>query len=75
MTIIEILGQSGSLAMFGVGVVFGSLVTMVIAVGVTRKKISGLAKQEGAQAAAITPKNSEIIAAICAAVNEYRKTN
>ena len=75
MTIIEILGQSGSLAMFCMGVVFGSLVTMVIAISATRKKIDRLTKQEGLQAAVMSPKNNELIAAICAAVNEYRKNN
>ena len=83
MTITEMLGQSGVLAVLGMSMVFGFLVIMIISVSITGKimQASGAGKGTAVPAA---PANSEsnaaanaesITAAISAAVNEYRKSN
>ena len=88
MTIMEMLGQSGVLAVLGMSVVFGFLVTMIIAITVVGKimQASGAGKEAapvktGSAAPAAGAGNGAITAppvvaaAISAAVNEYRKSN
>jgi oxaloacetate decarboxylase gamma subunit len=78
MTIVEMLEQSGVLTLLGMGIVFGFLIILVIAVTTAGKIIQALGVNkdiprtaapapagDGAKAAAVT-------AAISAAVNEYR---
>jgi oxaloacetate decarboxylase gamma subunit len=79
MTIVEMLGQSGSLTILGMAVVFLFLWIMIICVNLTGRMIHrmGLDKdvqQPPAQAPAAqagTP--PQVTAAISAAVSEYRK--
>ena len=76
MTIVEMLGQSGVIALLGMGVVFGFLVILVIAISLMGKIIgttgnAGDAAVLPAQAGA--DNNSQVMAAISAAVNEYRR--
>ncbi|MDR1306727.1 MAG: OadG family protein [Treponema sp.] len=79
MTIADMLGQSGVLSLLGMGVVFGFLVILVIAVAVTGKIIQSLGDKNagspkpsaGTGGAART---TAVAAAISAAVAEYRKT-
>jgi oxaloacetate decarboxylase gamma subunit len=86
MTIIEMLGQSGILSILGMGVVFGFLVIMIICVSLSGKLIHALgldkdvlpsapAATAAPAAAAVTTINEAEIAAISAAVSEYRKIN
>jgi len=79
MTIFEMLGQSGVLALLGMGVVFLFLFILVIVVSRVGKIIQAAeaAKNANRPAAGETanPKTPQITAAIIAAVNEYRKNN
>jgi oxaloacetate decarboxylase gamma subunit len=80
MTIFEMLGQSGVLAVLGMSVVFGFLVVLVVSISLAGKLIQALGwnREEAAGApaggAAGTAGQGAVIAAITAAVNEYRKT-
>ena len=88
MTIAEMLGQSGVLTLLGMGIVFGFLVIMIIAITLAGKIIHavGLDKDVGTGPAPVRAPappagggsaaagNGEVTAAISAAVNEYRKT-
>jgi oxaloacetate decarboxylase gamma subunit len=82
MTIVEMLGQSGVLSLLGMGVVFGFLVILIIAVSLAGKVFHTLSldKDVGAparSAVAAGPstaaKTAAVTAAISAAVAEYRK--
>jgi len=81
MTINEMLGQSGVLAVLGMSMVFGFLVIMIISITVVGKimqatgagKIAPPAAPSAAPAAA--KNDAPVTAAISAAVNEYRKSN
>ena len=80
MTILEMLGQSGILAILGMGVVFGFLVIMVICVTVMGKIIQAMEGNKGAgepQAGgpALGANAAAVTAAIAAAVTEYQKEN
>ena len=82
MTIMEMLGQSGVLAVLGMSVVFGFLVIMIIAITVVGKIMQTMEVKGAAapvKAAAIAPavsgNDASVTAAIAAAVNEYRKIN
>ena len=85
MTILEMLEQSGVLTLLGMGVVFGFLVIVVICVSAMGKIVHALGadKDVGAPQAAVSPppqtggaaKNTGVVAAITAAVDEYRKDN
>jgi len=75
MTIFEMLEQSGVLTLLGMGVVFGFLIIMVIAISVAGKIIGKFVKDEGVNNAATPQKSGDVPAAISAAVNEYRKTH
>ena len=81
MTIVEMLGQSGVLTLLGMAVVFGFLVTMVLVISVVGKIINAgidpeaIAVPAGTtrQAVSITGNDTQVTAAITAAVNEYRR--
>jgi oxaloacetate decarboxylase gamma subunit len=82
MTIAEMLGQSGALTLLGMGIVFGFLIILIIAVSLVGKIIHalGLDKDAGVlpkPAASAGPstaaKTAAVTAAISAAVTEYRK--
>jgi oxaloacetate decarboxylase gamma subunit len=67
------IGQSGILAIFGMSIVFGFLAIMIIAVTIMGKLLHTRAADAQAQAAVPTGNAGEVIAAITASVNEYRK--
>jgi|TergutMp193P3_1026864.scaffolds.fasta_scaffold26841_3 oxaloacetate decarboxylase gamma subunit len=88
MTILEMLGQSGILTLFGIGVVFAFLIIMVIVISQAGKAFrtadSEKAAADKAAAAAsrlaygnipLTSNSAPVIAAITIAVGEYRKSN
>jgi oxaloacetate decarboxylase gamma subunit len=75
------LGQSGALTMLGMGIVFGFLIILIIAVTLAGKIIHalGLDKDAGvlpkpASGPSTAAKPAAVTAAISAAVTEYRKT-
>jgi oxaloacetate decarboxylase gamma subunit len=75
------LGQSGSLTLLGMGVVFSFLAIMVICVTIMGKIVQALGGNKDAAApdqgsAASSPaKTTAVAAAITAAVTEYQKDN
>jgi oxaloacetate decarboxylase gamma subunit len=76
----DMLGQSGVLTLLGMGVVFGFLVILIVAVTLVGKVIHavGADKDVAGPAPATAPsvaKTGAVAAAITAAVSEYRKTN
>jgi oxaloacetate decarboxylase gamma subunit len=75
MTIAEMLEQSGVLAFLGMGIVFGFLIILVAAISFLGRLMS--AGKTGNEVQAVTARpmadNAEVVAAISAAVNEYRK--
>ncbi|MDR1858022.1 MAG: OadG family protein [Treponema sp.] len=84
MTIMEMLGQSGVLTVLGMGIVFGFLIILIIAITVVGKVIQSLTKDQPAvtsagaapvasSSGAASGNNASVTAAISAAVNEYRK--
>ena len=73
MTILEMLEQSGILALLGVGIVFSFLTILVFAISLIGKIIGKFVKEQPAMAR--PGANGAVTAAITAAVNEYRKTN
>ena len=85
MTITEMLGQSGMLSVLGMGIVFGFLIIMIIAITVVGKVIQSMTKNQPAvtsagaapvasSAGTASGNNAPVTAAISAAVNEYRKS-
>jgi oxaloacetate decarboxylase gamma subunit len=82
MTIIEMFGQSGVLAFLGMAVVFSFLIILIASMTLVAKLISALGwdadvKKPAAAApsAGASSPNAAVVAAVGAAVNEYRKTN
>ena len=83
MTIMEMLGQSGSLTVLGIGIVFSFLVIMVLCVTAMGKIVHALGADKdvrggtGSAASASSGQSNKaaVTAAISAAVNEYRKEN
>jgi len=75
MTIVEMLEQSGVLALLGMSIVFGFLVILVAAVSILGKIMQAGKTSNEVQAQVARPAagNAEHVAAITAAVNEYRK--
>jgi len=78
MTIFEMLEQSGNLTLLGMGVVFGFLVIMVIAistVGIIIRKLGLDKDSKPSYSAAPKPAGNKdaVTAAIGAAVNQYKK--
>jgi oxaloacetate decarboxylase gamma subunit len=78
MTIAEMLQQSGVLTLLGMGIVFGFLIIMVIAVSMMGRIIHALGADRDAAPQPKPPaagvKTTAETAAISAAVSEYRKT-
>ncbi|MDR2661862.1 MAG: OadG family protein [Treponema sp.] len=81
MTIADMLGQSGVLSLLGMGVVFGFLIIMVIAVTLAGKTIHALGADKDISRSPKpsagpggTAQTTAVAAAITAAVTEYRKT-
>ena len=82
MTILEMLEQSAILTVLGVGIVFSFLLIMIVCVTLMGKIIrylepdKDIETQEAETAAQTAQKveNGPIIAAITAAVTEYRKS-
>ena len=76
MTILEMLEQSGILTLLGIGVVFGFLIIMVIVISQVGKLFH---TEEDEEIAAVENRtrssNNDTIAAIVAAVGEYRKSH
>ncbi|MDR1232280.1 MAG: OadG family protein [Spirochaetaceae bacterium] len=83
MTIAEMLGQSGMMAVIGMGIVFAFLVILIIAVSLTGKIIHALGLDKDVQAVpagrAPSPvaavNQTAVVAAIGAAVTQYQKDN
>ena len=80
MKIMEMLGQSGLITLFGMGVVFGFLILMIIAISIVGKIINTIEEKRGtallASAVSVSgTQNAEVTAVISAAVNQYRKNN
>jgi oxaloacetate decarboxylase gamma subunit len=76
----DMLGQSGVLTLLGIGVVFVFLVIMIISITLAGKIIHALSWDKDLQPAVVstvqkTVNNSEVKAAIGAAVNQYKKNN
>jgi oxaloacetate decarboxylase gamma subunit len=77
MTILEMLEQSGILTLLGIGVVFGFLIIMVIVISRVGKlfHVQEADKNTTIENRTGPSNNAPIIAAIAAAVGEYRKSN
>jgi oxaloacetate decarboxylase gamma subunit len=80
MTIAEMLEQSGVLTLLGMGIVFGFLVILIVAVSMVGKFIHAVGADKDLQPKAAPTGgapagNAAVTAAISAAVNEYQKTH
>ena len=81
MTIMEMLGQSGVLAVLGMGIVFSFLVIMVICVTAMGKIVHALGLDKDVTAPSVgtsvpsPAKTTAVAAAITAAITEYQKDN
>ena len=82
MTIAEMFGQSAVLALLGMSVVFGFLILLVISITIMGKVVRAFGLDKGEQEAASTRAavaasagvmDNGVLAAISAAVKEYRK--
>ena len=77
MKVIEMLNQGGLMALQGIGILFGFIVILIGFILIMNKYIPNqlTVKTEKTQVftAASTGSSADIIAAITAAVNEYRK--
>jgi len=82
MTIMEMLEQSAILTVLGVGVVFSFLILMIICITLVGKIFHALESRKNvnsqekttADIAVNNEENNPHIAAIIAAINEYRKS-
>ena len=76
MTILKMLGQSGILTVLGMGIVFSFLVIMVIAVTLMGKILgSGITNNDAGPSAVPGTQDKNIIVAISAAVDNFRRKN
>jgi oxaloacetate decarboxylase gamma subunit len=84
MTIAEMFGQSGVLALLGMGVVFAFLIILIVFMTLVANAIKALGWDADVQAPKEVPAvataggstdNAAVIAAVSAAVNEHRKNN
>ena len=80
MTIMDMLGQSSTLTVLGMSVVFGFLCIMVIAVTLMGKIVHAVGADKditqppkAVQGSPASPKTTAVAAAITAAITEYRK--
>jgi len=82
MTIFDMLGQSGTLSLLGMAIVFSFLVILVICVSIMGRIIQALGQKkdpietddtvQAAGQVSGSSNNAAVTAAITAAVNEYR---
>ena len=82
MTIAEMFGQSGVLALLGMGIVFSFLIILIVCMTLMAKLIRAFGWDADVQAPKHAPavaggatNDAAVVAAVTAAVNEYRKTN
>jgi oxaloacetate decarboxylase gamma subunit len=83
MTIAEMLGQSGKMAVIGMGIVFSFLVILIVTVTLAGKVIRSLGldkdgteiKSPGRGPSVGAASQAAVVAAIGAAVAQYRKDN
>ena len=84
MTILEMLEQSGALALLGMGIVFSFLVMLILCISATGKffqarEAAGKVNLPEAGVPPVQPvitgNTAAVAAAITAAVHEYRKNN
>lgn len=77
MTTTELLGQAVWVMIFGMAIVFTFLTILIWAIKLSNKviKILGLNKNEPAKPAPVSQKKEIPVAAISAAVNNYRQKN
>ena len=86
MTILEMLGQSGILTLFGIGVVFMFLIVMIIVISQAGKAFRTADSDKATVRRlaadklsfgnmAVTSNSAPVIAAITIAVGEYRKSH
>jgi oxaloacetate decarboxylase gamma subunit len=82
MTIMEMLRQSGVLAVLGMGIVFLFLIILIFCISTMGKRVSAgkTDKNEeipvaGGSGQTVSQAGAAITAAITAAVNEYQKDN
>jgi oxaloacetate decarboxylase gamma subunit len=80
MTIAEMLGQSGMMAVIGMGIVFAFLIILVFIVSLTGKIIHALGLDKDVQAGPVgrgpspaAVNQTAVVAAIGAAVTQYQK--
>ncbi|MDR0638089.1 MAG: OadG family protein [Spirochaetaceae bacterium] len=83
MTIVEMIGQSGKMAVIGMGIVFSFLIILIVTVSLVGKVIQlmGLdkdgaeAKSPGRGPSAGAASQAAVVAAIGAAVTQFQKDN
>ena len=83
MTIAEMLGQSGKMAVIEMGIVFSFLIILIVTITLAGKVIHVLgldkngapAKLPGSGPSAGAASQAAVVAAIGAAVSQYRKDN
>ncbi len=75
MTIFEMLGQSAILTLLGMGIVFGFLIILVVVISLFGRLLGTKEKGENKQQAKTPDVNSQLTAAITAAVTEYQKSS
>ena len=85
MTIADMIGQSGTVSLLGMGIVFGFLIILVISISILGKIINSFKSGKNISSASVTAagggnkptsaNNGDIIAAISVAVDKYRKSN
>ena len=76
MTIMEMLSQSGILALLGMGMVFSFLLIMVISISLLGKFFQTQKTEEPSEApivSSVTEKSAAVTAAISAAVTQYQQ--
>ena len=69
----DMLGQSGLIAIFGMGIVFSFLIILVAAISLMGKIVGRFSDANNAVSVCCTANNESVTAAITAAVNEYRR--
>jgi sodium pump decarboxylase gamma subunit len=81
MTIAEMFGQSGVLALLGMAVVFSFLIILIISMDIVAKLIRAMGwdydvnPKKPAAVAGASVNDAAVVAAVTAAVNEHRKNN
>ena len=83
MTIVEMLGQSGKMAVIGMGIVFSFLIILIVTVTLVGKVIQSMGldkagaqvKVAGRGPATGAASQAAVVAAIGAAVTQFQKDN